>query len=194
MNKQHKLPLTAENGLWIFGYGSLIWRPEFDHEKCVAAKVHGWHRRFSLHSTQAWGSADLPGLSLAIFPGGSLIGAAYHVLEHQIDAAITYLDKREADYIRRTINIKFSAEHKAEARTVEAMTYVYNPQNARFRPGLTIEDQARLIWQGVGWKGSSRSYLENTVNFLDQQKQTAEKTAHGSMHRLLKAVERLDQR
>jgi len=65
--------------LWLFGYGSLIWRPEFDFAERRAARVHGWHRALKMWSRVNRGSPDNPGLVFALLAGGSCQGLVFRV-------------------------------------------------------------------------------------------------------------------
>ena len=65
--------------LWIFGYGSLIWRPDFDFTERRPAKVHGWHRALKMWSRVNRGTPQNPGLVFALLPGGSCHGVVLRV-------------------------------------------------------------------------------------------------------------------
>ena len=70
----------AASGLWVFGYASLIWRPEFEADEARVARVAGWHRALRMRSTINRGSPAQPGLVYALLPGGSCRGMAYRCL------------------------------------------------------------------------------------------------------------------
>ena len=155
-----------------------MWQPGFE---CISAEpvwLHGWHRRFSLRSSLAWGVEDQPGLSLGIFPGGSLLGMSLRVSDVSVKKVLSYLDQREEAYCRERVEVvglNGSAWH--------ALTYTPDPMNDRWDPDLPLHDQVVMIRQGVGAKGSSRSYLEKTVSFLEKYG-----VRDGDMHDLLAAV------
>jgi cation transport protein ChaC len=65
--------------LWLFGYASLIWRPEFDAEEHRPAVVHGWHRALRMRSRVNRGTPERPGLVFALVPGGSCRGMVYRI-------------------------------------------------------------------------------------------------------------------
>ena len=65
--------------LWVFGYASLIWRPEFDAAEQRPAAVHGWHRALQMRSRVNRGTPECPGLVFALVPGGSCRGMAYRI-------------------------------------------------------------------------------------------------------------------
>ncbi|MGZ5237736.1 MAG: gamma-glutamylcyclotransferase, partial [Caldimonas sp.] len=59
---------------WIFGYASLIWRPEFDAVEDRPATVYGWHRSLAMRSRVNRGTPECPGLVFALVAGGSCRG------------------------------------------------------------------------------------------------------------------------
>ena len=65
--------------LWVFGYASLIWRPEFDAAEQRPGAVHGWHRALQMRSRVNRGTPECPGLVFALVPGGSCRGMAYRI-------------------------------------------------------------------------------------------------------------------
>ena len=69
----------AGSDVWVFGYASLIWRPEFESVEQRPATVYGWHRALRLRSLNHRGSPDCPGLVFALVPGGSCRGMAYRL-------------------------------------------------------------------------------------------------------------------
>ena len=81
--------------LWIFGYASLLWRPEFQHDEHHAAFVRGWHRALRMASRINRGTAERPGLVFALLPGGSCHGAVYRVPRREAAATLDALWQRE---------------------------------------------------------------------------------------------------
>ncbi len=63
--------------LWVFGYASLIWRPDFEYSERHPTRVHGWHRALAMWSRVNRGTPEQPGLVFALLPGGSCRGVAY---------------------------------------------------------------------------------------------------------------------
>ena len=85
----------ARRELWVFGYASLIWRPEFDAAERRAATVFGWHRAFRMRSRVNRGNAEVPGLVFALMPGGSCHGMVYRLKPAQAEAELDRLWARE---------------------------------------------------------------------------------------------------
>jgi glutathione-specific gamma-glutamylcyclotransferase len=81
--------------LWVFGYASLLWRPEFDFDEHRPALVRGWHRALRMASRINRGTPEVPGLVLALLPGGSCHGAVYRVPRAAAAATLDALWARE---------------------------------------------------------------------------------------------------
>ena len=148
--------------LWVFGYGSLMWDPGFAHLAVEPALLRGYHRAFCVYSTINWGSPERPGLVVALMRGGSCRGRAFRVAAAEAEAALAYLDEREAAYLRRLVPLT------VERGVVRAVAYVADESHPNFAGRPRPETAARLIRQGAGAKGTARDYLENTIRHLDR--------------------------
>jgi cation transport protein ChaC len=155
--------------MWVFAYGSLIWRPGFDHAGRHHALLHGWHRDFCLWSHRYRGTPERPGLVLGLDRGGACHGVAFRVPGDEAGAVLRYLDDRELPdgaevvYRRRVVPVRLQGE---AAPPVPAVTYVVNRASRHYVPHLTAEDAARAIAGGVGQMGANRDYLLNTLTHL----------------------------
>ncbi|HEX4234749.1 MAG TPA: gamma-glutamylcyclotransferase [Caldimonas sp.] len=90
--------LAAWNGrgdVWVFGYASLIWRPEFEAVEERPATVHGWHRALAMRSRINRGTPERPGLVFALVPGGSCRGRAYRIERTHVESELGRLWARE---------------------------------------------------------------------------------------------------
>jgi glutathione-specific gamma-glutamylcyclotransferase len=85
----------GESDLWVFGYASLIWRPEFDAAEQRPAAVHGWHRALEMRSRINRGTPECPGLVFALVSGGSCRGVAYRVERQHAQEQLERLWLRE---------------------------------------------------------------------------------------------------
>jgi cation transport protein ChaC len=160
-------PRDPRSDLYVFGYGSLIWKPGFDHAGMHQALLRGYHRRFCLWSRLYRGTPARPGLVLGLDRGGACRGVAFRVPHRAREAVLAYLDAREipdneAVYVRRELPVTLLDQ----ARTVLAVTYVANRAHPSYcRP--CPHTAAAAIAQGVGQAGSNRDYLLQTVSHLD---------------------------
>ncbi len=81
--------------LWLFGYGSLIWKPEFEFAERRAARVHGWHRALKMWSRINRGTVDNPGLVFGLLSGGSCHGMVFRIPADTVVEALKRLWLRE---------------------------------------------------------------------------------------------------
>lgn len=151
---------------WIFGYGSLMWRPGFDHVARAEARLFGYHRAFCVYSHVHRGTPDRPGLVLGLMRGGSCRGMALRVAPERWEEVLRYLRAREqatAVYLEREVNLRLE-----DGETVRATTYVADPGHHQYAGHLSLEDQVRLVRQGVGQSGANPDYVESTVRHLEE--------------------------
>ncbi|MGI9413013.1 MAG: gamma-glutamylcyclotransferase [Hyphomicrobiales bacterium] len=151
---------------WVFGYGSLMWRPGFAFEEQRRARIHGAHRSLCVYSYVHRGTPERPGLVLGLDRGGSCWGTAFRVRGPDRDEVISYLRGREQvtmvylEVVRR-VTLSTGGE-------VEAVCYVADRTHEQYAGRLPIAEQARIVLQGVGGSGRNPEYLENMVRHLDE--------------------------
>jgi cation transport protein ChaC len=112
----------SDGSLWVFGYGSLMWRPGFAYARRCKALLRGWRRSLCVFSHVYRGSPERPGLVLGLDRGGACPGVAFEVDAALREPTIRYLREREqvtAVYLERVAPITLEAGHR-----VLAMTYV----------------------------------------------------------------------
>ena len=167
---------------WVFGYGSLIWRPGFPHKEARPAMLHGFHRRFCVYSHRYRGTPDCPGLVLGLTRGGSCRGLAYKVPEAEGEAVMDYLYEREmvlGVYDPTWLKLRLDT-----GETIRAAGFVVDPGHKQYAGRLSYDEMARLILQGEGKGGTCMEYLRNTVQHLE-----ALDMHDHALHRLLREVE-----
>lgn len=157
--------LTAETGdLWVFGYGSLMWRPGFDHVERQPAHLHGYHRSLCIFSHVHRGTPDAPGLVLGLDRGGRCRGVAFRVEAANVAATLGYLREREqatAVYIERRVKLRLD-----DGRAPEALTYVADRRHPQYAGRLPVDDLLRLVKQGIGISGANPDYVRATHQHL----------------------------
>ena len=157
---------TAQD-LWIFGYGSLMWRPRFEHEEAVPARVEGWRRGFFIYSTHHRGTHARPGLVLALDRGGSCCGVAFRVAPGRAAATLGYLRAREqVNGVYREQQLAARLED-GSGRRVSAIAYVAERKHPSYAGRLPLATQIRLIRAAAGISGPNLHYLINTVRQLE---------------------------
>ncbi|MEL6233385.1 MAG: gamma-glutamylcyclotransferase [Pseudomonadota bacterium] len=149
--------------IWVFGYGSLMWRPGFAFEDRAIATLSGYARRFCLASIHYRGTPDAPGLVLALAAeaGAACQGIAFRVSASSAAEALDYLRARElVSYAYREATLPVELSNGAQ---VQAVTYVADPAHPQFRGGLDLQGKAEIIARASGPAGSNRAYLHATL-------------------------------
>ena len=145
---------------WVFGYGSLMWRPGFEFEEQCPALLSGFHRAFSRLSTRHRGTPEKPGMVVALEPGGNCRGMAYRVAPSLFAGTLAYLDDREGEgYHRHEASVELNCAHGTTS--VQAVTYLPVLEHHTHAPNLPEEKKVALIATGQGISGSSYDYLES---------------------------------
>lgn len=152
--------------LWVFGYGSLMWRPGFDHVETAAATLRGAHRSLCIYSWVHRGTQERPGLVLGLDRGGACRGMAFRVQAGKRDDVVAYLREREqatAVYleVERTVEL-------ANGARVKALTYVADRRHPQYAGALPLERQLDFVRQGQGISGPNCEYVLNTADHLVQ--------------------------
>ncbi len=153
---------------WVFGYGSLMWRPGFPHLGSVPALLHGVHRALCIYSHVHRGTPDAPGLVLGLDRGGACHGLAFHVEEHHRSEVLAYLRERE-----QTTMVYRETWRKARLLTgnqkiVEVLCYVADRSHHQYAGPLTVSDQMGLIAGSKGQSGPNEEYVLKTAAHLDE--------------------------
>jgi glutathione-specific gamma-glutamylcyclotransferase len=153
--------------LWVFGYGSLIWRPGFEHLERVQARVVGLHRSLCVYSFVHRGTPERPGLVLGIDLGGACRGIAYRVAAAKRAETLAYLRAREqvTSVYRETVRTVW-LEGRPERR-VEAVCYTVDRSHPQYAGRLSLEQQLHHVRQGHGRSGNNRDYVLETVAALE---------------------------
>jgi glutathione-specific gamma-glutamylcyclotransferase len=167
MSARSPLPLDADGNLYVFAYGSLIWRPGFAYAAMHPALLRGYHRRFCIRSRRYRGTPDSPGLVLGLDRGGACRGVAFRVPAAVAAFVMAYLVEREtppteeAVYERRVLRVSLLDS----GREVRAVAFVADRKCADYcRPEAAAA--AATISRGAGQMGPNREYLLNTVAHL----------------------------
>ena len=153
--------------LWVFGYGSLIWRPGFAFLERVPARLIGAHRALCVLSHVHRGTPERPGLVLGLDQGGACRGVAFRVAAAERDATIAYLRAREQ------VTSVYRETHRAvwlagtPERRVTAVCYLVDRGHHQYGGRLTLEQQLHYVRQGHGQSGANRDYVLATVTALE---------------------------
>ncbi len=160
-----------------------MWDPGFAYSEARSALLRGYHRSFCVYSTQYRGTPERPGLVLGLDRGGACRGIAFRVPAADVEAALHYLWEREMGH--RTYRLREVSLETAEG-IVRGRAFVVDRKMPHYAGRLSLDETVRLIFQGIGGRGSCRQYLENTVCELRKLG-----LVDGPMHRLEERVREL---
>ena len=150
----------GHHSVWLFGYGSLIFKADFPFIERRPASIEGWSRRFWQGSHDHRGTEAAPGrvATLIQVPGAHCAGMAYLVTPE----VFGHLDHREKNgYLRLAIDINFDDTSK-----VEGLVYIAAHDNAAFLGEASEQDIARQIASASGPSGPNRDYLIDLAHAL----------------------------
>jgi cation transport protein ChaC len=156
----------GEGERWVFGYGSLMWRPGFSFIERRTAVLHGRRRAFCIYSVHHRGTYERPGLVLGLAPGGSVRGAAYRVAETDWADVYAYLREREQPtetYFEAWREIRIDGNGVAKA-----LIFLSDTRHPQWAGALTLEQQAELIAGSKGLSGRNVDYLRDLVMHLHE--------------------------
>ena len=154
----------TDRDLWVFGYGSLMWRPGFPHVERRHGRLKGYHRALCVLSHVHRGTPDRPGLVLGLDRGGSCRGVVFRVAPGAEAETIAYLEARERTtraYIDRTLPVELD-----DGRRIRALAYVVDRRHPQYAGRLPDDDLVRLVRQGSGRSGANPDYVHATHEHL----------------------------
>ena len=149
----------GRDDLWIFGYGSLIWRPDFAYAERRAATVHGWHRALKMWSRVNRGTPECPGLVFGMLSGGSCRGMVFRVNHSHARQVMVNLWQREmvlGVYDPRWLNCR------TPQGAVRALAFTLSRKSPSHTGVLADEEYRRIFAQASGIYGTTRDYAEAT--------------------------------
>jgi glutathione-specific gamma-glutamylcyclotransferase len=154
----------AAADLWVFGYGSLMWRPGFPFVERVPARLHGFHRSLCVYSSRYRGTPELPGLVLGLDRGGCCTGLAFRVAATDVPDTLAYL--RERELVTHVYKEVMAPVLLNGGTRIRALAYVVDRNHRQYAGRLAVEEVVRLVRQGSGQSGPNRDYVINTVAAL----------------------------
>ena len=159
----------SKGDLWVFGYGSLMWRPGFEYLEKVPARLIGEHRALCVYSFVHRGTPEKPGLVLGLDRGGACRGVAFLVAEKNRAETVAYLRAREqVTSVYREVMRSVWLENDARQR-VSALTYVVDRGHVQYAGRLSLAEQLRHVLQGHGQSGVNRDYVLATVKAIEAE-------------------------
>lgn len=156
----------ASEDLWVFGYGSLMWRPGFETVEALVGRVDGFHRALCIYSYAHRGTPERPGLVVGLDRGGYCQGMAFRVDACKRRETIAYLREREQiTMVYREVMVPVALAD-GSGRCVEAITYVADQSHKQYAGLLPMDRQLEIVLAGQGKSGANIDYVLNTVEHL----------------------------
>jgi cation transport protein ChaC len=161
----HHIPDPPDDAFWVFGYGSLMWRPGFEYSSCRKARLHGYRRALCLLSCVYRGTVELPGLVFGLDAGGSCVGRVFRVGKQDRLRVYDYLMEREmvrGAYYPRWLPVTTSAGR------VTALCFVVNRRHEQYAPDLSEDEIIDRVRIARGRRGPNIDYILNTCDHLEE--------------------------
>jgi cation transport protein ChaC len=160
--------MSTPDDLWVFGYGSLIWRPGFEYLDSTPARLTGLHRALCVYSFVHRGTPEKPGLVLGLDRGGACKGVAFRVMAGAEDETLGYLREREQVtdvYVEAVRPIRLL---DGSGRVLKALTYLVDRNHSQYAGDLPLEAQIRMVKAGKGQAGGNVEYVMKTLKHLEE--------------------------
>lgn len=165
--------MTMQRGdLWVFGYGSLMWKPGFEYVERRLARLDDYARRFGMWSWHYRGTKEVPGLVLGLDwgPGQSCTGVAFRIDRDHERTIRDYLQERELisyAYFETLQPLTLLGGKDDAEETCEALCYILDRTHPQYAGGLSESEQADCIARASGRSGPNADYLHSTCKQLN---------------------------
>ncbi len=152
----------CDQEFWIFGFGSLMWRPELDVKTRVPGTLKGYERKFEIWSTVGRGTFERPGLGCCLIPGrGFCRGIAYQLNMNSLSSNLAYLWEREmGSGVYRPTWVKVEIDN---GFCKNALTFVVRKGHPQHTGPMSPASMANIIGRAKGKNGKCRDYLAKTL-------------------------------
>lgn len=165
---QQILEGRGEGPVWLFAYGSLIWKPEVPHEELQRATAQGWHRAFSMRILRYRASLDQHGFMMCLDPGGQCEGVVLRLPEDGIADLMEKLLRREVSR-RAGLEAVRWIDVETDEGPLKALAFYAGPKELdSYMANRPLPDVAHGLARACGHWGSGADYLYNTVSHLEQ--------------------------
>ncbi|CAF4916113.1 unnamed protein product [Pieris macdunnoughi] len=156
--------------MWVFGYGSLVWKVDFKYESKTVGYIKGYLRRFYQHSIDHRGVPEKPGRVVTLIPSkepnAEVWGVAYKIASQDIESVTKHLDYREKNgYSKKTVTF-YPKDIKIEP--FEITLYVATKENESFAGPASIEDIAKQVVSCAGPSGTNKEYVYQLADAMRQ--------------------------
>src|SRR5687767_13657704 len=153
----------GQEDLWVFGYGSLIWRPDFEYAERRPALVHGWHRALKMWSRINRGTPERPGLVFGLLAGGCCHGMVFRIPREEGRKVLALLWAREMKLA--IYDPKWLTCHTTQG-PVSALAFTLSKKSPSHTGVLTPEEYRRIFTEASGIYGTTYDYAHRTLEEL----------------------------
>lgn len=152
--------------IWVFAYGSLIWKPGAEVTETRLSTAFGWHRAFCLEMHRWRGTPEQPGLMMALRRGGDCTGLAQRVEDSDRHQSMVRLLRREIGGPMGYAALRLIDLH-SEQGPLRALCFYADPLEVADMPELPLTQVAAVLARACGHAGSGAEYLFNTLCALE---------------------------
>lgn len=155
--------------LWLFAYGSLVWRPGFPYQQRRPGFIRGYTRRFWQGSTDHRGTPDAPGRVVTLLAAHEAVcwGVAYEIAAEHVGDVLPALDHREKGGYERIYTRATLAAHELAPQTeIDVLVYIAAADNPSYLGPAPVEEIARTVRVCQGPSGSNLDYLRRLAEAL----------------------------
>jgi cation transport protein ChaC len=156
--------MSEADDLWVFGYGSLMWRPGFEFEEQSPALVRGFHRSLCIFSHVHRGTPEKPGLVLGLDRGGACRGVGFRVAARCRNDTLSYL--RDREQVTAVYREAWLSACLQDGRRVLCVAYVVDRAHPQYAGRLPETEVLKLVGQGHGLSGANVDYVQATHEHL----------------------------
>jgi cation transport protein ChaC len=153
----------GHSDLWVFGYASLIWRPEFESVEQRQARVHGWHRALEMKSRINRGTPECPGLVFALVGGGSCRGMVYRIARERVEDELPRLWAREMP--NSVYDPRWLTCHTALGE-VRALAFTLSRESPNYTGAMDDTQLVQVLRHASGRYGTTLAYVLETAQAL----------------------------
>ena len=153
-----------QNALWIFAYGSLMWRPDFPFRERHRAELFGYHRSLCIQSHLYRGTVEKPGLVFGLDRGGSCVGVAFLIEPEHVAPTLEAVRLREL-----VLGVYQEIEAPvllSDGRTVTALAYAADHGHPQYAGQVPFDEVVRIVGERRGASGTNLDYVRNTQAHL----------------------------
>ncbi|XP_050313342.1 putative glutathione-specific gamma-glutamylcyclotransferase 2 [Anthonomus grandis grandis] len=154
--------------MWVFGYGSLMWKVDFPFSEKIVGYIKGYERKFYQYSTDHRGTPENPGRVVTLIPANKesrVYGIAYRIPDDEVDKVIEHLDFREKGGYERCPVMFYPKDQQAH-QPFEMIIYLASHENPNYAGHADLDDIARTVVDSIGPSGPNIDYVCNLAKVM----------------------------